>query len=342
MSKVIYYVPVDEVYTSEWEYYSADQQMLEESGFDVIVVTGLFGLLRNLFNVEFVYCWWWGRSLIPILLCRFFSVPVYVTGAEHMFDLSGSGSFIDRKIYQRIGLYLSFRLSNLNLFISKHQKLSIVSMLKGVKGVVLYPSLTTSFLNPSLLLPYEIRKNTILCFCWMTHRSFVRKGIYDALKGFRIFLNSQEHPSNFELVVAGRRGDGLQFLYSLIEELELTEFVSVILDPNQSEKQSLFGSSICLLAPSYMEGFGNASLEAMSYATPVICSPEGASREVVSNTGLIMTDVGVSAVAEALGIFFNLPLQQRALMSNSASDRSNSFFSLAERVRCFKQMLEKR
>ena len=62
MTKVLYYLPVDEKYIDQWEYYKVDKEMLNNYYDQVIICSNFFSFFKNIFIVDHVYAWWWHRS----------------------------------------------------------------------------------------------------------------------------------------------------------------------------------------------------------------------------------------------------------------------------------------
>ena len=46
MSKVLYYLPVDEKYLDQWEYYKVDKEMLKESYKNLYVCSSIISFLK--------------------------------------------------------------------------------------------------------------------------------------------------------------------------------------------------------------------------------------------------------------------------------------------------------
>lgn len=338
MSTVLYYIPVKKEYIGKWEYYDADFELLKDSGFNVVVCSGFFEVFFNIIKCDFLYAWWWGRSLPVIVLSKIFRKKIVTTGAIHMYDLSGSGSFHDKKFYYRwlngLGLYLT----DVNLFISRHQKLSIQAYFKNATGEVLYPSLSSKFQSASDI-EISNRKN-ILVFAWLTHVSCLRKGVYDAVRAYaRLLSKEPELIADHKLIIAGKCGDALPQLVRMVSDFDIGGNVVFELDVSQDEKLNLYKSSYCLLAPSYMEGFGNANLEAMCCGLPVICTSEGASKEAVFDAGIVVNDVGVDAAVEGLKKMLALSYEEIGVMRNRARDRAVSHFSEEVRIKNLMKIL---
>jgi glycosyltransferase involved in cell wall biosynthesis len=329
---VAYYIPVKEEYLGKWEYYDADFEMLKNAGFRVLVCSSFYSALCAINKSDFLFAWWWGRSLPVILIYKFFRKKVVTTGAIHMFDLSGAGCFHDKGILYRIFNKWGLIFSDVNLYISEHQKLSIESFIKRARGAVLYPSLSSKFTVEKI--DIISRGRNILVLAWLTKASCIRKGVFDAVRAFaHIVKTDKTLISDSKLIIAGKAGDALPLLELLIRELGIADRVIFELDISQKRKVELYTSSCCLFAPSYMEGFGNANLEAMVCGLPVICTSEGASKESVNGAGIVVVGVGVEAAAKGLKSLLMLSRTDFNKMSEDARDRVVTEFSESARIR---------
>ena len=56
MSKVLYYLPVDEKYLDQWEYYKVDKEMLKESYKNLYVCSSIISFLKNILKVNYGRC----------------------------------------------------------------------------------------------------------------------------------------------------------------------------------------------------------------------------------------------------------------------------------------------
>ncbi|WP_167631271.1 glycosyltransferase family 4 protein [Mariprofundus ferrooxydans] len=75
-------------------------------------------------------------------------------------------------------------------------------------------------------------------------------------------------------------------LTMLVEELELSDRVECIPNPEDGEVADLYRHAALLLFPSVYEGFGWPPLEAMAFGCPVVCSSEGSLSEVAADAAL--------------------------------------------------------
>jgi glycosyltransferase involved in cell wall biosynthesis len=115
--------------------------------------------------------------------------------------------------------------------------------------------------------------------------------------GIRAWARSQLARQGWGLTVAGdgRLGDALR---RLAEELGVSESVSFI--GWTAETDSLLDGSSIFLAPSSVDAFGLAVVEAMAHGIPVIAADGGAHRETLGAEGFFFTPGDVDAASEQL------------------------------------------
>ena len=90
---IIYFLPVKKEYLSKWVYYNVDYKILTSIYKKVYVCNNFFQLLNHINKVDIIYCWWWNRSLSPLIISKLFNTKIIITGAIHMFDYSGAVDF---------------------------------------------------------------------------------------------------------------------------------------------------------------------------------------------------------------------------------------------------------
>ena len=326
---VLYFVPVEAEYFSKWEYYQVDKDMLSMRFSNVIVCYEFWGFLRAILfsRVDLVYCWWWHQSVVCVLLSRLLKKPVYVTGAVHMYDESGSPDFFSKSVLYRVACRVSWLFASRNLFISKSQYRQICSHEKVNNPSVLKSTLTSSY-DPSKFLgrifnktvSEKVRLTTIV---WMTKDQLKRKSVYETLDAVSILVNKGF--TNFEWIIAGGAESGNEELSEKIRELNLEDYVEVQLNLSNDQKQSLYENSDLYVQPSYYEGFGNAVLEAMSFGMPAVVSRNTAQAEVVGKAGLIVEEIDGHSISEVLSEYLNLTVQgrldMRELVKQTVLDR---------------------
>ena len=90
-----------------------------------------------------------------------------------------------------------------------------------------------------------------------------------------------------------------------------------------------------------MEGFGNASLEAMSFGCPTLVSRFGASPEVVGNTGYIINEINSESIAKVINDYAKLPYEEKLKMRLSAYERAHTIFSFENKKNSFEKLIKK-
>ena len=343
MKKVIYYLPVSEQYISKWEYYLVDLEMLRETHVNVIVCNSFKAVLKHILSANLIYCWWWHRSAHIVLLARLFHVKTYVTGAIHMYDISGSSDYYDKKRFlYRLFSKFSLRFSHRNLFISQDQFHQITSHIKTKNPTLLMSSLKKDvnfFDNIQKSKQYINLKNyKFISVCWHTIEQYKRKGVFETLDA--LALLKKKSSINFEWTILGASGDGILLLESRIKSLNLDANISLVLDATESEKNNYFLMSDLYIQPSWHEGFGNASLEAMSFGVPALVSRYTAQPEVVGSTGIIVNKLSGQIIYENLLDFTNLDLKTREKNIDNICKRISDNFSYEVRLKNYQNILD--
>ena len=341
MKKVIYYLPVPEEYISRWEYYQVDLDMLKDTCSNVIVCNSIIDVLKHILSTDLVYCWWWHRSTHVVLLARLFNVKTYVTGAIHMYDISGSSDYYGKSFFYRLFSKTSLRFSHRNLFISKDQLRQITSHIETKNPTLLMSSLkkdTKFFDNIQKSKQYiNLEKYKFTTICWHTAEQYKRKGVFETLAA--LALLKKKSIINFEWIIIGGSGDGILLLESRIKSLNLTKNVSLVLDATEQEKNNLLLTSDLYIQPSWHEGFGNAVLESMSFGLPALVSRYTAQPEVVGSTGFIVHELSGQSIYECLVGFTNLDLTAREKIMNNIAKRISDQFSYEIRLKNYKNIV---
>ena len=338
---VIYYIPVKEEFIGRWEYYSVDKDVLSELFSTVYVCNSLACVLKNIFKVKYIYGWWWSRSSIIVLLSKMFNIKSVITGAIHMFDISGAEDFYKKNIFYRWSSMLSLSLADANLFISKDQYYQIVSHLYVNNPILLRSSLSKSCDVSSyelLKLKYNNDFTSFLTIVWHTLDQYKRKGIYESLDAISLLKNRTSF--KFKWYIVGGNGDGLSHLKNKILALDLSDEVVVMEDVSQDKKKELYLNCDLYIQPSWCEGFGNAVLEAMSHGLPVLVSRYTAQPEVVGQSGLIAMDVSSEEIYKQLSYFMLLDINEKKSLSNKVLDTVNNNYLFSHRYNQMKLLFQ--
>lgn len=338
---------MDSAFLNKWEYYKNDIDMLGDSFNNVIICSNYLSCFYNiLINPKaIIYCWWWHTSAPIILFSKIFARFVICTGAIHMFDYSGAPDFYNRSFFHRFLIRFSLKYSSLNIFISQDQYDSVSSHIKVGDYIVLHSSLSknTSYTHNDLHENTYIKNSNelkFLYFSWLSIYQIQRKGLLYLIDAFSLFVKNINKHSR--LIIGGKSGDALPLIYSYAKTKDVYANIDFLLDVDASQKKSLYISSDLLITPSYMEGFGNATLESMSYGCPVIVSRFGASHEVVGNSGFIINSISSESILDKLIEFYNMTNSSRKELRFSSFSRAHSLFNYDLRVKKFKSSLKTR
>lgn len=314
----IYFCHGTKKYFQNWDYYQVDLEMLNSLFSSVIVCQNHWDLIKALLfsRVCAVYGWWWHRSCICVILSRIFRIPVYITGAVHMYDESGAPDFLSKGRLYRLACRISWCLASRNFFISKSQYRQVCSHERVKNPSVLRSSLSAGYdanhLGNSIVTKFQNPVIQMLTVVWMSKDQLKRKSVYETLDAVKLLVKSGV--THFKWTIAGRSSNGVVELSKKIEEFGLNSHVNLKLDMSNDEKISLFSSSDLYIQPSYYEGFGNSVLEAMSFGIPAIVSRNTAQAEVVAESGFIIEEIDAAFIARAMSSYLHLSAEDRKLM----------------------------
>ena len=316
--------------------------MLKESHANVIVCNSFKAVLKHILTANLIYCWWWHRSAHIVLLAKLFNVKTYVTGAIHMYDISGSSDYYNKSFIYRLFCKLSLRFSYRNLFISQDQFHQITSHIKTKNPTLLMSSLKKDvnfYENIQKSKQYiNLQNYKFITVCWHSAEQYKRKGVFETLDA--LALLKKKSCINFEWIILGASGDGILLLESRIKSLNLDANVSLVFDATELEKNNYFIMADLYIQPSWHEGFGNATLEAMSFGVPALVSRYTAQPEVVGSDGFIVNKLSGQIIYENLLDFINLDLKTREKNIDNISRRISHNFSFEVRLKNYQNILD--
>ncbi|MDR1057044.1 MAG: glycosyltransferase family 4 protein [Coxiellaceae bacterium] len=348
--KALLYLPVKKRFLPFWEYYQVEYDTLSELFYEVLICTSICQVLKHCWRADLIYCWWWHRSLPVIIIGKILCIKTFVTGAIHMFDLSGGPSFYNSSIIYRLCIRLGLALCDKSMFISRDQFKQVTSHLYVKSPVVLLSSLSKSAsvaLSTVMNDREAIRNNSFdnnkglnfVTTSWHVLSSYRRKGILEVLEALALFKKNTNY--KFRWFIIGADGPGIRELNLRINELELTKNVILKIDLPNREKNLLYLTADLYLQPSYCEGFGNAVLEAMGCGVPVLVSRYTAQPEVAGNVGFIVMEITPEAIYQKIMEFMHLDERQLKQLRQNILDFVKARFILDKKVLVFrKAMLE--
>lgn len=340
---VIYYAPVNPIFFAKWEYYQSDYEVLRRLYNNVYVCHSLRDYLKYVSVNADVFCWWWHSSLPVIIFSKLLRRRLLCTGAIHMFDYSGAPDFYTKSFLYRLFSKIALSLATYNLFISRDQEESITSHLKVRNPRLVYSSLLPDACNlrwneiHTLRLARSSGPTKFLYFSWLTKEQLSRKGFWPTLDAFSKYV--AEVDPDAILCIAGKCGDAFDSIGEMVIALGLSKNTEFHLDLSNEQKRSLLRESDLLFTPSFMEGFGNASLEAMAIGLPAVVSRYGASHEVVGDTGYIVNSIDSDSILSVMKNYDRLDIEERILMSRRAFERAHTFFGFEKRLSAIESIL---
>jgi glycosyltransferase involved in cell wall biosynthesis len=257
------------------EYYNQDIQVLIDSGHDV-KICNRYKDIPLTFDVIFI--WWWTYALYPVLLARLLGRKSIITGVfnyrvvEH---LPHSG-FQARPYYQRLLIKLALKITDINLFVSKIEY-DEVPLVFNLKKFYYFPcAIADIYFQKTCDLP----RANILNIAWSGKENLQRKGVFDILYALKIL---KDRGVNIKCILAGRTGDGYSGLLEHISRLDLENQVTTLGEVSLDKKLNLFAGAKIYLQPSYFEGFGLATAEALASGCCIIACDVGEVKNVLGD-----------------------------------------------------------
>jgi glycosyltransferase involved in cell wall biosynthesis len=110
-----------------------------------------------------------------------------------------------------------------------------------------------------------------------------RKNIQTLIEAFAEFTKENK---NYKLVIAGKKGWLYQKIFEKVKSLNITNKVIFTDYISNNTLRYLYRGAVCLVHPSYYEGFGIPLLEAMTENCPVISSNTSSLPEIGGNAAL--------------------------------------------------------
>ena len=290
------------------EYYNQDIKAFEKLGHEVYVCNRY----KNLpLKFDIIYIWWWTYALLPILFAKILGKKSIVTGTfnyQSVDKLKGSG-YHARSFYQRYLIKLAAKLTDSNLFVGK-KEFDLVPKAFNLKNVFYFPhAVAESYFNDKK----NLNRKGILNIAWSGKENLKRKGIFDILEAIKI-LKDRNIFINCSL--AGREGDGFNDLVSKIKNLEIDDRVITLGEVSLKHKLDLFSSSMIYVQPSYFEGFGLATAEALASGCCVIACDVGEVKNVLGSGAYYINPGNQVELANAIEKIYKNSNFRNKLISN--------------------------
>jgi glycosyltransferase involved in cell wall biosynthesis len=335
MPKVVFYCrdSLDNIHSME--YYRQDIEALKELGHEVVVCNRY----RDIpWRFDLMYVWWWTYALYPTLLSILVRKPCFITGTfnfKHPIN-QASNDYFNRPLYQRLLIQWASKLATLNLFVSKNEFNEVTKYFNLKKTVYCPHSISDEYFIKKNTKENPKEKITITNISWSGKGNLKRKGVFDIIEAAKI-LNSERKDINF--VLAGRLGDGIDQLKAKVEEYGIKSVVTILSNISASEKLDLFKETTIYLQPSYYEGFGLATAEAMASGCCVVTCDVGEVRNVVGDEAMYVKPGSPEQIANAVRILI-MNQDQRLRMSEQGQKRIKQLFSFDSKLFILQKILK--
>lgn len=331
MAKIIFYCHDTLENIQSMEYYRQDIEALQALGHEVIVCNRYRDIPWR-FDVLFV--WWWTYALLPVALARLAGRRAIIAGVYNFrFEDPSSGrDYFGRSRLQRLVIALATRLAQANLFTSSRE----------VEEVAAHFGLRTAHYAPCAvgdayfaMAGRAAERNLLLNLAWSGSENLQRKGVWTILEAAALL---KQRGLKFELVLAGKRGDGFPALQQRVIDLDLSDCVSAVGEVTLEEKLDLFSRTRLYLQPSYFEGFGLATAEAMAAGCCVITTEAGEVPTVVGDCGVYVQPGDSQGLADSIEGLLTDP-ERIAEVSGRGRERIRRLFSFAAKKANFDTLL---
>ena len=313
------------------EYYRQDVEALRSLGHQVTICTRYQDIPAR-FDV--MYIWWWTYALYPVALARLTGRKALITGVFNLRfpDKSHGADYFARPWHQRLLIRLALKLADANLFISKHEFHSVPEHF-GLRQFFYFPCAVGEEYFADDVPSSE--RSTLLNIAWSGSENLKRKGVWDILDAISLL---RKRGLKVDLLLAGKQGDGYAALQQRIVDLGIQDCVMALGEVSKEEKLGLFAKAKLYLQPSYFEGFGLATAEAMAAGCCVITCDVGEVRNVVGDGGVYVNPGDPAGLAD---VIVDLLADQAKIdsVNDRAAGRLRTLFSFKNKQSTLKTIL---
>lgn len=157
--------------------------------------------------------------------------------------------------------------------------------------------------------------------CFIGRSDIYQKGIDRLLKGFSLFVNSQDVPSGINLTIVGPAdplSDQLRQNICRDLKLDVDRHVSFTGKVDEAERNRILSISKAYIHLSRYEGFGLSVIQALSAFKPVIVSRQVPTSDVIHNYGAGIVVDSTEEIANAMAAVFALSEEEYLQMARNA------------------------
>lgn len=331
MARIVFYCRDTLDNIQSMEYYRQDLEALKALGHEV-VICNKYRQIPLHFDAMFI--WWWTYALAPIVWARALGRKAFIAGVFNFrFENAASGTdFFARPWLQRVVISLAARLAHANLFVSRRE----------FDEVPAYFGLGNAFYTPCAVGDDYFaaarrgeERSIMLNLAWSGPDNLQRKGVWTILDAAALL---KARGQTFKLVLGGKRGAAYPALLKKIAELGLEDCVTAVGEVTYQEKLDLFSRTRLYLQPSFFEGFGLATAEAMAAGCCVITTDTGEVSTVVGDAGAYVQPGDARGLADTIEALLANPNRMGDLAAR-ASDRMRVLFSFEQKKATFARVL---
>ncbi|MFC0428837.1 glycosyltransferase family 4 protein [Chryseobacterium scophthalmum] len=333
MSKIVFFCKDSKSNINLFEYYTQDIDALKDLGHEVVIVNRFIDIP---FKFDVLFVWWWTYAFYPVILAKILRKPVIITGTFNFKFPDGFDGidYFARPFWQRILIKFSVKSASLNLFVNNHELVNCTNYFK-LKSSKYFPHIISAdyLKEPN----FENKKLELFNIAWSGKKNLIRKGVPELLEAIYIL---KKEGREIKLTLAGKRGDGIDYLHSLIKRYDINSLVTIVGEITKEEKISMMNSFAIFVQPSHYEGFGLAMAEAMGCGACIITCDVGAVKDVVGETGLYTVPGSPRDLADKIKIAIE-DEQLRIKLQKMAFDRANNVFSYKKKLYSLDSFLNK-
>lgn len=306
-----------------FEYYKQDVDILKDLGHEVLIVNRFKDIP---FKFDLIFVWWWTYAFYPVFLSKILKRPVIITGTFNFkFPKEFQGvDFFSRSFLQRILIKYSVKNATINLFVNKHEFVSCTSYFNLSSSRYFPHVIANDYLNKEIV----EKKIELFNISWSGKKNLIRKGIPELIEALFILKNEG---LEIKLTLAGKQGDGIDYLYDLLKIYNLNSSVKILGEITKDEKINLMSNIGIFVQPSHYEGFGLAMAEAMACGACIITCDVGAVKDVVSDCGLYANPGSALDLAKKIRTAIEDD-ELRNKLQEMAFKRANSEFSYKKKL----------
>lgn len=308
-------------------FYQIDIKILQDLGYDVIVTNRISDSLKY-WKYDILFSYFYRFSFFPSLIAKCFAKRTYFTGGID--DLDESFASSKRYFIQKLFFKLCYWVSDSCIIVSYSDAANISKFFKYKKKL----SFSEHAIDVGAFSSNITKEPIFTTIVWMGEEDNVkRKGVDTSLLVFSRLKHFDRY-KNYKFVIIGRKGDGSDFIETLIDKYQLNDSVILTGEVSEEEKIAMLKQSEYYFQLSLYEGFGLSSLEALCAGCVVIHSGKG----------------GLANPAYAEQILFNIDndfdseyeklLNQLQSISLNDLPRNLDYFDIERRKNDFSRILE--